>query len=151
MYQQLNHWTVHRPEPEELKLYDEEVSGFLIEAEEEVKDMTPGVEKAARFMKTLGALWTSSDLKIADKTPQVKIYDLQEDNNVSNAHEVTVPAFPKNELREDMVLCVSMLNLPSTIRSTPYATEYALKYILTTYINEVREAGLLIPRFFFTF
>ena len=50
-----------------------------------------------------------------------------------------------------MVLCVSLLNLPSTISPTPYATEHAVKHILTTYINALMEAGLPIPRFIFGF
>ena len=66
---------------------------------------------------------------------------------MSNDYEVMVQAVPKEHLRENMVLIVSMLNLPSTIRSTPYATEYALKNILTTYVKALMEAGLPIPRF----
>ena len=50
-----------------------------------------------------------------------------------------------------MVLCVSLLNLPSTISPTPYATEYGAKHILTTYINALMEAGLPTPRFIFAF
>ena len=79
MYQQLNHWTVHRPEPEELKLYDE-VSGFLIEAEAEVKTMPPGTSSAdhcERLMKTLGEILASSTLTIADKKPQLKVFRLE--------------------------------------------------------------------------
>ena len=118
-------------------------------AEEDVNAMPPGASAAdscERFMKKLGALLTSSTLTIAGKKPQLKVFDTQEGFNVSNAHEVTVPAVPKEQLREDIVVIVSLLNLPSTIPATAYATEYAVKYILTTYINTLRKAGLPIPR-----
>ena len=107
----------------------------------------PTADRCERLMNSFGALLTSSTLKIANKTPQFKINDFQNSFNVSNAHEVTVKAVPKEQLREEMVLIVSVLNLPSTIRDMSYATEYALKYILTTYIKEFLEAGLLIPRY----
>jgi len=98
-------------------------------------------------MKKFGELLASSTLTIAGKKPQLKVNDLREASNMSNAHEVTVQAVPKEHLRENMVLIVSLLNLPSTIRSTPYLTEYALKHILTTYINALMKEGLPIPRY----
>ena len=109
--------------------------------------MTPGEEKAARFMKELGALWTFSTLKIAGKTPQIRIFDTLAEFNASNAHKVMVPAVPKDQVREGMLLSVSMLNLPSTIRNT----EHALKHILTTFHNALMEADLPIPRYIFGF
>ena len=124
----LEGWSDTRSEPGQLEAVVDEYSGLFDKAEEEVKDMPPGADRSARFMKTLSALLTSSVLKIADKTPQLKVFDLQElqeSINVPNANKVMVPvpAVPKDQLREDMVLCVSLLNLPSTISPTPYATE----------------------------
>jgi len=70
LFKQLDHWSATRSKEGELECVVEEYSGFLKEAEEQVKDLTPGEEKAARFMKALGALWTSSTLKIAKKWSQ---------------------------------------------------------------------------------
>ena len=147
----LEGWSDTRPEDGEVEAVVDQYSGFLDKAEEEVKNMPPGADRSEQFMKTLGALLTSSTLKIAGKTPQFKVHDLQEGINVSNAHEVMVPAVPKEQLREDMVHIVSLLNLPSMISTTPYATEYAVKHILTTYINALMKEGLPIPRFLFAF
>ena len=116
--------------------------------------MPPGesaAEKSERLMNTLAALLDSSTLEIAGKKPQFVVCDALTGYNVSNAHECMVTAVPKKHLREDSIVIVSMLNLPSTIRLRPYTTEYALKNILTTYANTLMEASLLIPRFMLCF
>ena len=126
LFKHLEGWSDTRPREGELKAVVEQYSSFLDKAEEEVKDMPPGADHSARFMKKLGELLASSTLTIAGKKPQFTVNDLREASNMSNAHEVTVQAVPKKHLRENMVLIVSLLNLPSTIRSTPYLTEYAI-------------------------
>ena len=80
LFQQLDHWTVYRPEPEELKVYDKEVSGFLIKAKADVKTIPPGTSSAdgfERLMKELADLLASSTLTIADKKPQLKVFRLE--------------------------------------------------------------------------
>ena len=86
-------------------------------------------------MKTLGALLASSTLTIAGKKPQLNVFDLKRVNNVSNASELLLPAVPPEQLDDNRINVVSFLNLPATKRDTPYATEHAVKYILTTFIR----------------
>ena len=73
-------------------------------------------------MKTLQALLASSTLKIAGKTQFLLIYDTEEGFNVSNAHEVTVQAVPKEDLQGNTVLVVSTCPLRFGLRRTPPST-----------------------------
>jgi len=67
---------------------------------------------------------------------------------VSNANELLLPAESRrSNWTTTGSTSVSLLNLPRYERGTPYATEHAVKYILTTFIREHTEAGLPIPRY----
>jgi len=111
----LEHWSATRSEGGQLEAVVDQYSNFLIEAEADVKTMPPGTSSAdrcERLMKKFGELLASSTLTIADKKPQLKVFDLKMVNNVSNANEVLLPAVPPEQLRVDRVVVLPLLNLP---------------------------------------
>ena len=73
LLEHLEGWSNTRSKEGQLEAVVDEYSESLDKAEEGVKDMTPGVKRAGRVMKTLSALLTSSILKIAGQEgPQVE-------------------------------------------------------------------------------